>query len=145
MDIHRNSTVCNGDSGGPLMYNKNGKWYLYGLASYIYFNYLGIYCDNLYPSFYTKVSYYFIDSNGKEEIYFPGDWKLPNKKDKSLFDIYLANLNIEVVNKSKIDPSFFSIPKYVDTIIVNLEKLTRIILIIFFLTFLICILLYNKI
>lgn len=48
---NRNSVICFGDSGGPLMfYDKNGKWYIYGLTSYTVGS-----CMNKYPTFFTKV------------------------------------------------------------------------------------------
>ncbi|CAF0989964.1 unnamed protein product [Brachionus calyciflorus] len=50
------SNVCYGDSGGPLQYFKNGKWYVYGIASFVYVN--GKYCVNTLPSFYAAVPYY---------------------------------------------------------------------------------------
>ncbi|CAF0976479.1 unnamed protein product [Brachionus calyciflorus] len=44
--------VCSGDSGGPLMYLINGKWFLYGITSHVLFNKT---CLNNLPSFFTIV------------------------------------------------------------------------------------------
>ena len=37
------------------MYYKNGKWYVYGIGSYISGNSNKTYCDNSKPSYFTKV------------------------------------------------------------------------------------------
>lgn len=60
--INPNSMICAGrpgtdsctdDSGGPLMYSKNGVWYQVGITSF------GYKCANqLYPGVYTRVSAY---------------------------------------------------------------------------------------
>lgn len=50
------SNVCIGDSGNPLMYWINDRWYVYGITVY---NYAGTYCiSQNNPSFYTKVPEY---------------------------------------------------------------------------------------
>jgi len=47
------SDPCDGDSGGPLMFQQGGKWYLNGVVSY------GCYCgSNGIPGVYARVSYY---------------------------------------------------------------------------------------
>jgi secreted trypsin-like serine protease len=46
------STTCNGDSGGPLMYQSNGQWYLNGVVSF------GSACRTDAPAVYARVSYY---------------------------------------------------------------------------------------
>ncbi|CAF0919612.1 unnamed protein product [Brachionus calyciflorus] len=51
------SGVCQGDSGGPLQFFKNGKWYLYGITSFV----LGTKentCIDTKPSFFATVPFY---------------------------------------------------------------------------------------
>lgn len=43
---------CRGDSGGPVSYEKNNIYYLYGITSF------GIGCGSELPSVYTKVNRY---------------------------------------------------------------------------------------
>ena len=68
-DIVRQSNICMGDSGGPLMYYSGGKWYLYGLTSFL--SALNDRCLNTEPSFFTKVPIYVNSSN---QIEFDGNW-----------------------------------------------------------------------
>ena len=51
------SNACFGDSGGPLMYYANNKWYLYGVVSYVEVK-SNQNCDPTQPSFYTQVPAY---------------------------------------------------------------------------------------
>ncbi|CAF0932638.1 unnamed protein product [Brachionus calyciflorus] len=51
------SGLCQGDSGGPLQYFKNGKWYLYGIASFVKANAEDS-CMISMPSFFTTVPFY---------------------------------------------------------------------------------------
>lgn len=45
--------VCNGDSGGPLQYQKNGKYYLLGATSF------GVGCANKnFPAVFSRVPFY---------------------------------------------------------------------------------------
>ena len=55
LDSSKYSNVCFGDSGGPMMYNSNGIWYLYGIASYVSINKQGTICYNAQPSYFVKV------------------------------------------------------------------------------------------
>ena len=48
------SNACYGDSGGPLIYNVNNEWVLYGLVSFGYSD-SNNKCINTYPSFFTMV------------------------------------------------------------------------------------------
>lgn len=50
------SNACFGDSGSPLMYFTNGRWYLYGLTSYIFSS--SKRCLPYYPSFFTAIPSY---------------------------------------------------------------------------------------
>lgn len=50
------SNACYGDSGSPLMYYMNERWYLYGLTSYIIA--IKDRCLPYYPSFYTAIPSY---------------------------------------------------------------------------------------
>lgn len=61
-DTSQHSQVCNGDSGGPMFYKKNDKWYIYGLTSFTTNQNQGalIKCRTDAPSFATNVPY-FID------------------------------------------------------------------------------------
>jgi secreted trypsin-like serine protease len=47
------ATDCKGDSGGPVMTEKNGLWTAVGIVSYGFVD-----CSNLRPSVYTDVAYY---------------------------------------------------------------------------------------
>jgi len=51
------SNACYGDSGGPMQSLVDGKWYFYGLASYVLTNLEKI-CAPTLPSFYTKIPRY---------------------------------------------------------------------------------------
>ena len=51
---NKQSNVCNGDSGGPMMFFMNGKWHVYGVASFVFGDPV-VRCDNTKPSFYTRV------------------------------------------------------------------------------------------
>ena len=42
--------VCRGDSGGPLFYKQNDKFYLQAITSF------GTACGNSYPAIYTRVT-----------------------------------------------------------------------------------------
>ncbi|RNA41910.1 Chymotrypsinogen B [Brachionus plicatilis] len=53
----KESNTCFGDSGGPLMYSSNGKWYLYGLTSFGFTDSSGN-CLNTRSSYFTKVPRY---------------------------------------------------------------------------------------
>ena len=53
----RASNVCNGDGGGPMMYYKESRWYVYGISSYVYLNSQNL-CDNTRPSFYANVPFH---------------------------------------------------------------------------------------
>lgn len=54
---NRLENACLGDSGGPLMYHENSKWYVYGIVSYVITR-GSIGCIVSEPSFYTKVPVY---------------------------------------------------------------------------------------
>ena len=61
----KNSTICSGDSGGPLIYYSNYKWYLFGLTSFSSaFKYDKHTCDYTKPSYFTAVPAY-IDKENK--------------------------------------------------------------------------------
>ena len=49
------SNICNGDSGGPLIYYEDGKWFIHGLTSYSLSDPFGG-CSLRDPAFFTKVS-----------------------------------------------------------------------------------------
>lgn len=53
----RNSNICFGDSGGPLMFYANGNWYLYGISSFVLVD-KNKECLSEKPSFYTMVPRY---------------------------------------------------------------------------------------
>ncbi|RNA12513.1 chymotrypsin-like protease CTRL-1 [Brachionus plicatilis] len=50
------SNACYGDSGSPLMYYTNERWYIYGLTSYVIVS--SEKCLPYYPSYYTAVPSY---------------------------------------------------------------------------------------
>lgn len=51
------SNACYGDSGSGLVYNFNGRWYLYGISSFGISKKKGntVVCDSLSPSFFTII------------------------------------------------------------------------------------------
>lgn len=49
-----NSNVCYGDSGGPLLYFNERKWFIYGVASFIFTNSDGQ-CLKEKPSFFAMI------------------------------------------------------------------------------------------
>lgn len=62
-DAQRNeySNACSGDSGSPLFVQVNGKWYVYGITSYINGVDNGngvVICVSSEPSYFTKVPLY---------------------------------------------------------------------------------------
>lgn len=62
-DFRNISTICSGDSGGPLFVYYENKWLLLGIVSfvqtYLSNEYNEYVCDPSLPSFYTNVIYYF--------------------------------------------------------------------------------------
>ena len=48
------SNVCVGDSGGPIMYNNNGRWFVYGIVSFEQITPSGE-CDYTLPSYAVQV------------------------------------------------------------------------------------------
>lgn len=50
------SNVCFGDSGGPLMFIKDNKWYLYGVTSFVLTEQEK--CNNRLPSYFVRVPAY---------------------------------------------------------------------------------------
>ncbi|CAF1020439.1 unnamed protein product [Brachionus calyciflorus] len=54
----KKSNICFGDSGGPLMFFKDEKWYLYGLSSFITVHLNNFTCKNTEPGFFTMVPNY---------------------------------------------------------------------------------------
>ena len=64
----KNSSICDGDFGSPMMYYSMGKWYLYGLTSMADGN--ETYCNNKFPSFFQIVPK-FVNNN---RVSFPGKW-----------------------------------------------------------------------
>ena len=50
------SNVCYADGGTPLMAQISGRWYVYGISSFLYSNSNG--CVNSKPSFFTSVPYF---------------------------------------------------------------------------------------
>ena len=50
------SSVCSGDSGGPMLYKMYGKWYVFGVTS---FSYGELKCLTNRPSYYTNVAFLF--------------------------------------------------------------------------------------
>ena len=51
-------SICKGDSGGPLLYYMNSRWYLYGISSYAITGEGEIVCNNERPSYFTQVPAY---------------------------------------------------------------------------------------
>ena len=56
-DVFFLNSICYGDEGGPLLFNLNDQWYLYGIASFFNLNSESL-CDPLQPQFFTSVPYY---------------------------------------------------------------------------------------
>lgn len=56
-DVFFMNSICYGDEGGPLLFNLNDQWYLYGIASFFNLNSESL-CDPLQPQFFTSVPYY---------------------------------------------------------------------------------------
>lgn len=57
LDDTNSSNACYGDSGGPLMHYRDGRWYLYGLTSFVLTQ--AAKCYPSLPSFYTIIPNYF--------------------------------------------------------------------------------------
>lgn len=53
-----NTNVCKGDSGSGMVYEINGRWYIYGLVSHGILNDDATNCDNTQPAFFTMVPKY---------------------------------------------------------------------------------------
>lgn len=62
-DLAKISTICSGDSGGPLFIYHHGKWLLLGIVSfvqtYLSSNNREYLCDPKLASFYTNVIFYY--------------------------------------------------------------------------------------
>ena len=86
----RKSNICQGDSGGPTMHLNDGKWYLFGLTSFVLLTKDGL-CDSTRPSFLTTVPLYVNKTNGTNQIIYPGVWV------KS-FDEFVNNGNFLTIN-----------------------------------------------
>lgn len=85
----RNSNVCFGDSGGPLMYFFNQTWYLYGIASSVSApKGQENKCLNELPSYFVKVPV-FIDWINKNMLSKSLTFKLSNK---FLFFVFIYSL-----------------------------------------------------
>lgn len=56
LDEANSSNACYGDSGGPMMHYRNGRWYLYGLTSFVLTQ--ASKCYPSLPSFYTIIPKY---------------------------------------------------------------------------------------
>ncbi|CAF0738826.1 unnamed protein product [Brachionus calyciflorus] len=56
MSVTGDSNACYGDSGSPLMHYSKGKWYLYGLTSYVIAS--ADKCLPNLPSYYTAIPFY---------------------------------------------------------------------------------------
>ena len=54
--LNYNSNSCYGDSGSPLMFYYNQRWYVYGLTSFILSD--NSTCITSLPSYYTIVPLY---------------------------------------------------------------------------------------
>ena len=56
----RLSNACSGDSGSPLVYSKNGRWFVYGVTSFVLFDTKNTdpACDPSKPVFLAKVISY---------------------------------------------------------------------------------------
>lgn len=50
-------SACKGDSGGPLLYEVNSRWFVYGITSYV-ISTAENYCDNRQPTFFTQIPPY---------------------------------------------------------------------------------------
>ena len=74
-----------GDSGGPLMYFTNNRWFVYGINSYG----LTSNCDTNFPSFFAKVPLYI---EWIETIITSSNKKLAKTR-KSYFDYRIADSN----------------------------------------------------
>jgi secreted trypsin-like serine protease len=54
------ANVCPGDSGSPFVYQTDGKWYAYGVVSFVEVNFLSApVCDPSQPSYFTRVPIFF--------------------------------------------------------------------------------------
>ena len=54
----KDSNICFGDAGGPLMYKLNDKWYLYGTSSFTSITNVTLECMPSRPSYYIKIPNY---------------------------------------------------------------------------------------
>ncbi|CAF0973082.1 unnamed protein product [Brachionus calyciflorus] len=58
--FNKDSSVCNGDSGGGLFYQMNNQWYVYGIASFTDFDENGLGCPLKRPQYHTMVPNYLL-------------------------------------------------------------------------------------
>jgi secreted trypsin-like serine protease len=57
-DTNRDSNICSGDSGGPLIYYNGANWVIYGIASFGMSDNTNERCISTLPAYFTSVPFY---------------------------------------------------------------------------------------
>lgn len=99
------ANVCNGDSGGPVLYFTNSKWYVYGIVSFVLIKNDDL-CDNTKPSYHAAVPQYlgFIESglafiaSGQVQPPYAGDASINHSNKVLTLTVILVSFRNGVLN-----------------------------------------------
>ena len=87
----RESTICAGDSGGPLMFFSQGKWILFGVTSFG-FGTEEIKCLNNQSAYFTKIPKYIDWINEKMQLNGTDSKNMASKNDIGIFCFALISM-----------------------------------------------------